>query len=181
MRLSLTLLGDFQARLGPHPPLRLRARKTQALLAYLAVPPGQPHSRDKLAVLLWSDGSQSRARNRLRETVFALRRALAPAHPPCLAQTSDTLALDADAVDVDTAAFERLVRAGDGEALAQAVDLYRGDFLAGFAFRGTLFEEWLMAERERLRELASKPWPGFSPTSSAEGETPRAPSGRRCG
>ena len=51
-------------------------------------------------------------------------------------------------------AFERLVRAGDPGALAEAVDLYRGDFLAGFAFRGTLFEDWLMAERERLRELA---------------------------
>ena len=32
--------------------MRLRARKTQALLAYLASPPGQTHSRDKLAALL---------------------------------------------------------------------------------------------------------------------------------
>ena len=52
VRLSLTLLGDFQARLGPGAPLRLRTRKTQALLAYLASPPGQSHSRDKLAALL---------------------------------------------------------------------------------------------------------------------------------
>ena len=154
MRLSLTLLGDFQARLGPRPPLRLRARKTQALLAYLAVPPGQPHSRDKLAVLLWGDGSQSQARSRLRETLFVLRRTLAPADPPCLALTGETLALNVDAVDVDVPAFERLARAGDADALARAVELYQGDFLAGFAFRGTLFEEWLMAERERLRELA---------------------------
>jgi hypothetical protein len=33
-RLSLTLLGDFQARLGPGPPLRLKSRKTEALLAW---------------------------------------------------------------------------------------------------------------------------------------------------
>jgi DNA-binding SARP family transcriptional activator len=124
------------------------------LLAYLALPPGQPHSRDKLAALLWGDGSPSRARNRLRETLFALRRALAPADPTCLTLTGEALALDADTVDVDAAAFERLARAGDVEALARAVDLYQGDFLAGFAFRGTLFEGWLMAERERLRELA---------------------------
>jgi DNA-binding SARP family transcriptional activator len=154
IRLGLTLLGDFQARLEPRPPLRLRARKTQALLAHLAMPPGQPHSRDKLAVLLWGDGSQPRARNRLRETLFALRRALAPADSTCLALTGDTIALNADAVDVDAVTFERLARAGDADALAQAVDLYQGDFLAGFAFRGTMFEEWLMAERERLRELA---------------------------
>jgi tetratricopeptide (TPR) repeat protein len=68
--------------------------------------------------------------------------------------TGETIALDAGAVDVDATAFARLAGAGDGDSLAHAVDLYRGDFLEGFAFRGTLFEDWLMAERERLRELA---------------------------
>jgi DNA-binding SARP family transcriptional activator len=62
-RLSLRLLGDFEARLGSGPPLRLRARKTQALLAYLASSPGQTHSRDKLASLLWGDSSHSQARS----------------------------------------------------------------------------------------------------------------------
>jgi DNA-binding SARP family transcriptional activator len=153
-RLSLTLLGDFQSRLGPEPPLRLRTRKTQALLAYLALPPGQPHSRDKLAALLWGDRSPHQARSRLGETLFALRQALAAADPPCLELGSETLGLNADAVDVDALAFERLVQAGSPEALAQAVDLYRGDLLEGLAFRSALFEDWLMGERERLRELA---------------------------
>ena len=154
MRLSLTLLGDFQARLGLGAPVRLRTRKTQALLAYLALPPGQTHSRDKLAALLWGERSQPQARSRFRETLFALRRALAPMDPPGLVLTGDTLALDADSVDVDAGAFELLARAGDADSLARAAALYRGDFLEGLAFRGTLFEEWLMAERERLRELA---------------------------
>src|SRR5262245_22788298 len=153
-RLSLTLLGDFQARLGAAPPLRLRARRTQALLAYLALAPGQSHSRDKLAALLWGNRSQSVARTRLRETLFVLRRILAPADPPCLTLTGESIGLVAEAVDVDVVAFERLAGAGEVGTLAGAVDLYRGDFLAGFAFRGTLFEDWLMAERERLRELA---------------------------
>lgn len=39
-RLNLTLMGDFQARIGQGPPLRLRTRKAQALLAYLAMPAG---------------------------------------------------------------------------------------------------------------------------------------------
>jgi tetratricopeptide (TPR) repeat protein len=50
--------------------------------------------------------------------------------------------------------FERLVQGGGPEGLARAVDLYRGDLVEGLAFRGALFEDWLMAERERLRELA---------------------------
>ena len=70
-RLTLTLLGDFQARLGPGPPLRLQSRKTEALLAYFALPPGQRHSRDKLAALLWGDrsphaGAQPAARDPVR-------------------------------------------------------------------------------------------------------------------
>ena len=153
-RLNLRLLGDFEARLGSGPPLRLRARKTQALLAYLASSPGQTHSRDKLASLLWEDSSQSQARSRLRGSLFVLRRTLASANPPCLVPDSDAVALDVDAVDVDVVDFGRLVRARDPEALAKAVELYRGDLLEGFAFRGALFEEWLIAERERLRELA---------------------------
>jgi DNA-binding SARP family transcriptional activator len=152
MRLSLRLLGDFQAELGG--PVRLRTRKTQALLAYLAVPPGQSHSRDKLATLLWGDRSQSQARSRFRETLFALRRALAEADPPCLTRIGEAIALDAKSVDVDAGALERLAKAGDVESLAKAARLYRGDFLQGLAFRGTQFEDWLMAERERLRELA---------------------------
>ncbi len=50
-RPSLTLLGGFQARLGSGPPLALPA-KTQALFAYLAMPLGAAHPREKLATLL---------------------------------------------------------------------------------------------------------------------------------
>jgi DNA-binding SARP family transcriptional activator len=154
MRLTLTLLGDFQARFGAGPAVAFRTRKTQALLAYLASSPGQSHSRDKLAALLWGDRSPSHARARFRETLFVLRRALAAVEPPPLALTGENVALDADSVVVDAERFVRMARAGDVESLAQAAALYRGDFLEGFAFRGTLFEHWLMAERERLRELA---------------------------
>ena len=54
-RVTLELLGGFSARVGAGPALSLGTRKAQALIAYLAVPPGRPHSRDKLASLLWSE------------------------------------------------------------------------------------------------------------------------------
>jgi hypothetical protein len=43
---------------------------------------------------------------------------------------------------------------GDIQALEQAAELYRGDLLLGFTVNEPLFEEWLVAERERLREMA---------------------------
>jgi DNA-binding SARP family transcriptional activator len=84
VRLTLTLLGGFQARLGSGPPVTLPTKKIQAFLAYLALPPGREHSRDKLAALLWGDLSQGHARNSLRQALFALRQAVAPARPACL-------------------------------------------------------------------------------------------------
>src|SRR5262245_57891491 len=82
------------------------------------------------------------------------RSLLAPADPPCLALDSEAVALEVGAVDVDAVAFRRLAQADDMEALARAVELYRGDLLEGLAFRGALFEDWLIAERERRQELA---------------------------
>jgi DNA-binding SARP family transcriptional activator len=153
-RLHLTLLGGFQARLGAGPPASLPTRKAQALLAYLALPAGQAHPRDKLAALLWGEQGDAAARNSLRQALFALRRAMAAADPPCLVSETDTLALRPTAVEVDVAAFEREIADGRLPALERAAALYQGDLLAGLTVAEVPFEEWLMAERERLRELA---------------------------
>ena len=52
------------------------------------------------------------------------------------------------------AAFERLIGEGTPQALAQAITLYRGDLLDGLGVRDPAFEEWLLLERQRLRDLA---------------------------
>jgi len=55
---------------------------------------------------------------------------------------------------VDAERFERFVTDGSPSALEQATQLYKGDFLEGLDVKEEMFEEWLMTERERLRELA---------------------------
>jgi DNA-binding SARP family transcriptional activator len=152
-KLSLTLLGGFQARLEPGPALALPTRKAQALLAYLALPPGQAHPRDKLAALLWGGIREESARASLRQALFAIRKALGGAEG-AVRQEGDALALDPAAVVVDAAAFQREVAEGTPESLDRAATLYRGDLLSGFALDESPFEEWLLGERERLRELA---------------------------
>jgi len=151
-RVTLRLLGGFQARIGTGPALVLPVRKAQALLAYLALPAGRAHPRDKLATLLWGDSPEGPARNSLRQALFALRRVL-PAGG--VRAEGDAVALDPAAVEVDVAAFERELAEGTPAELAAAAQRYQGDLLAGLSVEGTGgFEEWLLSERERLRELA---------------------------
>jgi DNA-binding SARP family transcriptional activator len=152
-KLNLTLLGGFQARLEPGSALALPTRKAQALLAYLALPAGRAHPRDKLAALLWGGTREESARASLRQALFSIRKALEPAEG-VLGQAGDALALSPAAVEVDAARFERAVQQGTPEALARAAELYAGDLLDGFVIDEAPFEEWLLGERERLRELA---------------------------
>lgn len=155
VRLKLQLLGTLDARLLPSgTPLNLPTKKAQALLAYLGARPEDGHSRQKLSALLWSDKSDEHARNGLRHALVALRKAFAAASPSPLRIEGQTLALTRGAVAVDVVAFERLVAEGTPAALEHAAELYRGDFLLGFHVNELLFEEWLVSEREQLREKA---------------------------
>src|SRR5262245_21644179 len=149
--LEITLLGGFGARLPSGTALSRPTQKAQALLAYLAVPPGQAHPRDRLATLLWGDMPNAQARASLRQAIFAIRKALLPDDP--LQQEGGTIALGPGAVDVDVASFEHLAADGSRESLERAAMLYRGPLLEGLVLRGAPFEAWLVAERLRLQEM----------------------------
>ena len=153
-RLKLTTLGGFQARLEPGPELVLPTRKTQALLAYLALPLGQAHPREKLASLLWGDMQDAQARGNLRHALSRIRKILPWTARSELLLDGPSVALDPSVVEVDVASFERLVADGHPAALEQAADLYRGELLAGLALAERSFDDWLTSERERLHELA---------------------------
>jgi len=76
--LTLAVLGGFDLRLasGAAVSIARPRKKAQALLAYLALHPGQVHLRDKLATLLWPDMESSEARGNLRQALGALRTAV---------------------------------------------------------------------------------------------------------
>ena len=153
VRLHLTLLGGFHATIEPGRVLVLPIKKTQALLAYLALPLGRAHAREKLAALLWGDMPDAQARGNLRHALSRIRTALPRATRPGLILDGPSVALDPSAVDVDVARFEALVADGRPDALERAPGIYRGDLLAGLALAERPFEEWLASERERLHEL----------------------------
>jgi DNA-binding SARP family transcriptional activator/predicted ATPase len=154
MRLRFELLGGFSARLDAGQPCSLPTRKTQALLAYLALPPGRFHTREKLTALLWGDTAEAQARQSFRQALARIRRAISAGGPEILLAEGDTVALNPALVSVDAADLEAALTDGSPGALTQAAALYKGDLLDGLAVDETPFEEWRVVERERLRELA---------------------------
>jgi DNA-binding SARP family transcriptional activator len=154
--LQIDLLGDLQMRSSSGSLVTVSAKKSQALLAYLGVKPSQRVSREKIASLLWSSTGPDQARQSLRQTLSTLRKELAQLSPDekILIEENDILGLDETNVSCDVAAFESLVAAGTEEPLAKASALYRGDFLDGFQINEERFDQWVIAERDRLHRMA---------------------------
>jgi DNA-binding SARP family transcriptional activator len=148
--LSIQLLGSPTISADGEP-ISVPRRKSRALLYYLA-DHGGPVPREQILGLLWPDHERSAAQQILRTSLHGLRKALGPA----LLATDEMLAL-ADDVVVDTRALEARVGdpAADPQQLAAALAAYRGEFLAGFEVPDSdIYESWMLAERERFRQLA---------------------------
>ena len=150
--LELVLLGGFQAGVAGHV-IDIAGRKERALLAVLAMPPGEPRSREKLAGLLWSDRSDKQARDSLKQALLRLRKSFGSLYPLPMVTDRASVTLNAE-ITVDVQEFEQLVAGGTLDGLARATELYRGDLLEGLDVRDPAFEEWLLFERQRLRDHA---------------------------
>jgi DNA-binding SARP family transcriptional activator/pimeloyl-ACP methyl ester carboxylesterase len=144
-RLEFQLLGFPVARLGAHA-VDLSLRKGLALVAYLADTRG-PAGREQMAALLWPEFDAEAARGRLRRTLYKIRAAFGA---DVIDASRSSLAI-ASSIElfVDTHAFEAACDRGDAD---EALRLYAGDFLEGFAVEGCpVFEEWAFFRREALR------------------------------
>lgn len=152
--LRLQLLGQPEIVLNGAR-LSFARRKAVALLAYVAMS-GRPASRLILANLLAGGMTDQLARQHVRNALTDLSSQLGD----YLIISRQTIAFNrALPYQLDVEDFERLhaaAIAGSSErALAQAAALYSGDLLAGLALRDApAFDEWLQAERQRLRGLA---------------------------
>jgi predicted ATPase/DNA-binding SARP family transcriptional activator len=149
--LALRLLGPPEL-LADGVPVSLERRKALALLAYLALEPGE-HPREALAALLAPDDEPAAARAGLRRALaelVATARSWLHATPAAISLRRDA------AFALDVADF-RAALAGPPAVLRAAVERYRGDFMAGFSLPGSpAFEEWQYFHAEALRgELAA--------------------------
>src|SRR6266851_1473061 len=155
--LHIRLLGDFSLIYSDQQVTSLNITRLRSLLAYLVLHRDVPQQRQHLAFLFWPDATEAQARNNLRQLLHQLRQAL-PAVEQFL--TADTHMLHWHPVTpchLDVAEFEQTLTLADAAtrhndqhalqaALEQADSLYRGELLPG------CYDEWILPERERLRQ-----------------------------
>jgi DNA-binding SARP family transcriptional activator len=151
MALRVTLFDRFSITAGGLALARLRPR-SQRLLVYLILQRGRPVSRRHAAFTLWPDISEDDALGTLRRALNDLRATLEAAGCADLIVVPDGnlhWKLDSDA-HVDVLQFERLVAQESSRSLRAAADLYTGDLLPAWD------DEWIVVERERLRETGQR-------------------------
>jgi DNA-binding SARP family transcriptional activator/TolB-like protein len=151
--LNLRLLGAPLISTADNPDVRLPTKKSQALLIYLASPPGVARSRDQLAGLLWGLSAQEQARTSLRQNLARLRKSLGSAKD-VISANAQQIQLVPELVETDTAILEGLLSRPDIESLETAADLLRGEFASGLHVNEDPFEEWIANERRRISDLA---------------------------
>jgi DNA-binding SARP family transcriptional activator/TolB-like protein len=132
---------DDDATIDP----RATQRHRLALLALLALAPGQRLSRDKLIAYLWPDRDADGARNLLKVSTYVLRTVLGDT---ALLSETDDLRLNTESLEIDVVEFEAALERAD---YTRAVGLYKGPFIDGFFVpNAPEFESWSERERTRL-------------------------------
>ena len=139
-------------------------RRRVALLAVLAASDEQKLPREKAIALLWPEQSTARARHLLSESLYVLRRHLGE---ESILSAQDDLALNANIIWSDVAAFQEAVTAGSPEVTS----LYRGPFLDGFHLKDSPeFDAWAEALRDRFARQFGRALESLAETAAARGD-----------
>ena len=148
-RITINVLGPFEA-LGPRgEKLAVHSRRSRALLSCLAIETGESWTRSRLATLLWNERSEQQGRSSLRQELVQLRRDLGVTAPvdwgrgPFVGLPKQML--------TDVARFRAAVATGDA---LQAAAIWRGELLQAMDLKAGPFTEWLALSRSRLRGAA---------------------------
>ncbi len=160
--LRITMLGKFELGWGNGRSVETFtskvAVKNRAILGYLVLN-NRSHLREDLASIFWPDKIEKSAKANLRVALNALRNAELSSY---LDTQRPEITFNQHApywCDVQT--FEALITKSrhqpepDIQSLKKAIDLYEGEFLAGFSQPDLpIFDDWMNSLRLRLDDLA---------------------------
>lgn len=132
----------------------LKGPKRLALITFLMLKkPYGFHRRDEMLALLWPERGQKSARNALNNILYHIRSALGK--EIILSRGNEEISINQDKIWCDAIAFEEALDNGNPR---KALELYRDNLLHGFHVSDVSneFQDWLDAERERLKLRATE-------------------------
>src|SRR5262245_25059293 len=144
--LTIKLFGDFSVCDHRGNTLAIGNRRTQALIAWLALHPTDITPLRDFALQFGQDDAFTLARD--------LRYAMRFIASDALIGEGESLRLNREAVEVDTVRFDVLVAAPGVNAVREAAELYRGPLLMGFSSGIIGFDEWVAEQRLRYWRTA---------------------------
>lgn len=153
--MRIRLLGGVAAATGDGEPIDIGSAKRRAVLAALALSPGDAVPVSRLVDLIWGQDAPRTADKTLQGYVADLRKVLGP---EAIVRTGAAYRLEAPPDAVDVSRFRRHVSAGDVDA---ALAEWTGMPLAGVDARGLgpvmdgLVEQWLGAVEADLERRVS--------------------------
>ena len=142
--LDIRLFGGFRLTYDGGELNTVDTNRLQSLLAYLVIQRHSPLPRRQIAFLFWPDSSEAQARTNLRNLLHLLHEALP--------ESDNYLSIDGQMIQwrsdsdfvLDVAEFEEKLASGN---FSEAASLYAGDLLPD------CYDEWVIDERERLRQM----------------------------
>lgn len=161
--LRVRMFGGLSLSVGDDPLPPIASRSGRSLLAYLIAHRHTAPARDLLAGVFWPEMNEAQARRRLSHALWQIQSVLGEA-----GRIEEHLDVRPTSIRfvagphtwIDVAEFESVLdgvksdgptdidpRAETLERLIEAVRLYQGDFLAGF------YDDWVLLEQERLRQV----------------------------
>ena len=144
--LTLALLGPVRLVSSAGDDLTPKARKTRALLAFVALSKG-PIARDRLADLLWGDRGEEQAKASLRQALYELRSLAGAGY---MVADRQAVGPGAKKMATDLATVQRLAAENRASELADALDDIECPPLGGLDDVTPELDEWLRDERARI-------------------------------
>jgi DNA-binding SARP family transcriptional activator len=131
-----------------------------SLLSYLIVNRDRPQTRDLLAGRFWPDLPDEKAKKRLSNTLWQIKRATEAAGMPALLKNSSTaiqiaddlqISVDAEEFEYQLTEFDREIRTRQvrgvlADRLSDLISAYPGEFLSGH------YHDWIDPVRDRIND-----------------------------
>jgi DNA-binding SARP family transcriptional activator len=147
--LTVSVLGTVAVSIAGRP-IRIKTRKSAAVLAYLALHEQLCETRERLVGLLWSETEEEKARGSLRQTVRELRALFDEAGYQGFHTEKLTLEFDPASIEIDLRAVLREAEGGRAHPLLLDRQRPVETMLQGFEDLDPSFRVWLLAIREAV-------------------------------